>query len=147
MEWQSIHGVKFGIAAPAGYVARKLLVEEGIYPKDGTNLDLARGLKMVAMGRLDGYVVNKSTGDKTLKELGLENSITTLPIPFMYSYLHLAYSKPFFSTNKACAEQVWNQIAVIRNEYGDKMLSSYQMGSKAVHVESEEPSSEACSGD
>lgn len=126
------NGVRFGVAAPPGYVARNTLIEKGVYPKGEQDLDLSRGLRMVALGRLDGYVVNKTTGDKMIEQLGLENQITTLPTPFIYEYLNLAFSKPFFEENKECSEKIWQQIETIRKKHGKDLFNSYQSNSNSA---------------
>ncbi|MCL9782401.1 transporter substrate-binding domain-containing protein [Vibrio sp. S4M6] len=132
LKWdgQQFHGVKYGVGAPLGYIARQHLMEMNVYPKGVHHLNLERGMRMVALGRLDGYVINQTTGEQLVQNLGLDEQVTTLSTPFMYEFLHLAFSKPFFQKSKLCAEQVWHQLALTRQTYGEKLLNSYKNGSE-----------------
>ncbi|MGF1739882.1 transporter substrate-binding domain-containing protein [Vibrio profundum] len=124
-----LSGVKNGVAAPPGYVAQKTLMGMGVYPDKKIHItDMERGIRMVSLNRIDGYVVNQTSGDQVVADLGLQSEIETLPKPFTHDFLYLAFSQHFFYSNRKCAKAIWHKLAEVRDTYSETFLENYKKG-------------------
>ena len=106
--------LKSGVASPPGYVAQQKLNQLGI--RGPQNIPVQKGLLLVALGRLDGYVIDRHIGDHLIHTSGLSNRLTTLPSPFMSSKWYLALSKRFVRLHPDEAQALWNALEKVRNE-------------------------------
>lgn len=126
---KALSGVKNGVAAPPGYVAQNMLMEMGVYPDKKIHIpDMERGMRMVALNRIDGYVVNQTSGDQMVADLGLQSEIETLAKPFTHNYLYLVFSQHFFYSNRKCAQGIWHKLAQVRDAYSETFLENYKKG-------------------
>lgn len=106
--------LKNGVAAPSGYVAQQKLNRLGV--RGPQHLEVEKGLWLVAMERLDGYVIDRHIGEHLIRKYGLNDSLTTLPIPFMSSKWYLALSKPFVRLHPDEAQALWSALEKVRHE-------------------------------
>lgn len=117
-------GVKTGLSAPSGYVAWQRLKDAGVL--NPAVLPPKSGLKLVALNRLDGYVVERNIGQHLLHKMGLTAEVTTLPTPFIKDDWHLVFSHQFQAANPALTQRIWTSLAKIREEQGAELLRNYQ---------------------
>lgn len=106
--------LKYGIAAPYGYIAYAKLKKLSLLSNHDYTLD--QGLQMVAKGKLDGYVVIKSIGEQRAKELGLDNKIKVTDSAFLQEHLYIVFNKSFYANNQNKIDELWQQQPAIRLE-------------------------------
>lgn len=106
--------IKNGVAAPSGYVAQQTLNRLGV--QGPQHLEVEKGLWLVAMDRLDGYVIDRHIGEHLIRKYGLNDSLTTLPLPLMSSKWYLAFSRSFVSGHPDNAQALWNALEKVRLE-------------------------------
>ncbi|WP_159084649.1 substrate-binding periplasmic protein [Dongshaea marina] len=123
---KSFTGLKVGIGSPPGYVATQRLKKMQVYARHIHLPDAERGLRMVAMGRIDGYVLNRITARGLLPELQLESELTTLDPPFMQSLVYLAFSKEFSQHRAGKLREIWENLRRVRLDHSEALMSRYQ---------------------
>lgn len=118
--------LKNGVAAPFGYVAQQRLNQLGI--PGPQHISVEKGLALVALKRLDGYVVDSLIGKYLIHKYGLNNDLTTLRVPFMSSKWYLALSKHFVRHHPDHAQELWTALEKIRHKQRDaaRLLNSHQ---------------------
>jgi polar amino acid transport system substrate-binding protein len=104
-----------GIGAPFGYAVYYKLKDARVL--SSMTLDSANGFKMLALNRLDGYVVEQKIGLKITESKGWKNKIKMLPAPYHTSHFHLLMSNPFYLANTDGAESIWQEINQLRTVY------------------------------
>ncbi|MCJ8270400.1 MAG: hypothetical protein MJK04_13480, partial [Psychrosphaera sp.] len=104
-----------GIGAPFGYVFYYKLKDAGVL--SSMKLDSANGFKMLALNRIDGYVVEQKVGLKIIKRKGWQDKIKMLPTPYHVSHFHLLMSNPFYLAHSGGAESIWQEINQLRTVY------------------------------
>lgn len=117
-------GIRNGLSAPPGYVAWLRLKDAGVL-YDGVLLPSA-GLNLVALNRLDGYVVERNIGQHLLRTLSIEGKVRTLPQVFEKADWYLIFSHQFQAKHGPLTQSIWQSIARLREEQGPALLSSYQ---------------------
>lgn len=106
--------LKYGIAAPYGYIAYAQLQRLNLLSSHDYTLE--QGLQMVAKDKLDGYVVIKSIGEQRAKELGLHNQIKVTDSVFLQERLYVVFNKRFYANNQNKIDEFWRQLPDIRLE-------------------------------
>lgn len=107
-----------GIGAPAGYVVWHKLKKMGwlspyqYEPNDGFN--------MLAIEKLDGYVIDKFIGLNLIYENKLETKIKITQHTLLNTQWYIAFNKDFYQNNKALVHTFWQSIAVSREIYEQK---------------------------
>ncbi|WP_108652244.1 hypothetical protein [Dongshaea marina] len=126
MSWDGhkFSGITLGIGAPPGYIAQQKLAEMKVLSSKNTVPQ--KGMVLVALGRMDGYVVARSAGRKIIEKFELSDSIRALSLPFMQSLLYLPVSKAFYKKHPQVAEKLWHSLAKIRKEQGQRLLKKYE---------------------
>ena len=101
-----------GIGAPFGYVVLDMLKAKNwlspyqYEPKDG--------LKMVAMNKLDGYVVERQIGIHLLEVINHTKDVEVSQHLMLQSNWYLPFNKRFYESHPAVVEAMWRNIAVQR---------------------------------
>lgn len=121
---QRFEGVRTGLSAPSGYVVWQRLKDAGVL--HDTVLLPKAGLNLVALNRLDGYVVERNIGQHLLHDLGIEDKVTTLPTLFDQADWYLVFSHPFHRANTALAQRIWQSVGELREQQGAALLLHYQ---------------------
>ena len=121
---KQFNGVKTGLSAPSGYVAWQRLKDAGVL--NPAVLPPKTGLKLVALNRLDGYVVERHIGQHLLDKMGLTSQVTTLPTPYIKDDWYLAFSHQFQAANPDLTQRIWTSLGKIREEQGAELLRAYQ---------------------
>ncbi|MBO9491169.1 transporter substrate-binding domain-containing protein [Endozoicomonas sp. G2_1] len=103
---------KYGISSPNHYVSYDTLKRQGLLaPYDYT---LESGLKMVALGRLDAYVVDSEIGQAALQRLKLADKVEASKEFLLETYGHLAFSRHFYQDHKKQVDSLWQSLALGR---------------------------------
>lgn len=121
---QRFAGVRTGLSAPSGYVVWQRLKDAGVL-NDAVLLPKV-GLNLVALNRLDGYVVERDIGQHLLHDLGIEDKVTTLPVPFDQADWYLVFSHQFHNANTALAQNIWQSLGQLREQQGAALLQHYR---------------------
>ena len=106
-----------------GYVSEKKLLAMGMRPI--TALLPREALPLVATGRLDGYVLEEQLGRELARQMGLEDNITTLPIPFLEQPWYLAFSKQRYAQDPELVETFWTILMEVRETLGPSIIKRY----------------------
>ena len=113
-----------GIGAPFGYVVLDMLKDKNwlspyqYEPKDG--------LKMVAMNKLDGYVVERQIGIHLLEVINHTKDVEVSQHLMLQSNWYLPFNKSFYESYPTLVEAMWRNIAVQRK----KIEASLSEGAK-----------------
>ncbi len=106
-----------------GYIADKKLQDMGFKPV--MNLQPKDALPLLANGRIDGFVMDELIGLTLIKQLGLEDKITQLPVSFLDQPWYVAFSKQRYEQDAQSIEAFWSAIAAIREQNGADIIKSY----------------------
>ncbi|WP_159084633.1 substrate-binding periplasmic protein [Dongshaea marina] len=120
-------GLTTGIGSPPGYIAAQRLKSMGAYAKNIYLPDGERGLKMVALGRIDGYILNEDSAREMISQYRLGSSLKVLPRLFIDSKLYLIFSRKYYQESPEQAEQFWDEITKVRESSGKALLIKYML--------------------
>lgn len=122
---EAFSGLQFGLSAPLGYVVNEKLTEMRALASG--SYDIEHGFKLVSMGRMDGYVVETYIGRATLATLGLNDSITVLPEPFIRTDWYVPVSHRYYQSNRETAEAFWSALAQVRVQSANALMEKYSV--------------------
>ncbi|WP_161568607.1 hypothetical protein [Pseudoalteromonas phenolica] len=97
-----------GLGAPLGYVVWQTLNEKGWLSP--FQYEPAQGLKMVAQGKLDGYVVERLIGLNLLFENHLQEEVTYSQNHLLDTTWYLPFNKNFYLNNQVLVENFWFEL-------------------------------------
>lgn len=125
LQWdgQRFSGVVYGVGAPLGYVASQRLQELGVLA--GGSLAPAKAVRLVAMGRLDGYVLEREIAQQMLERQQLQGQLAPLPVPLLETDWYLPLSHQFYAANPALAERFWQALGEQRERLGAELARRY----------------------
>lgn len=107
-----------GIGAPLNYVVWQILQEKKwLSPFQYGPVD---GLNMVALGRLDGYAVERLIGLNLLEQNKLSTKVRVTDTSLLDTYWYIPFNFNYYQENKHQVEQFWSAIAKARSIYGGK---------------------------
>jgi len=107
-----------GLGAPLGYVVWQELNQRNWLSPFQYNPEL--GLKMVAKGKLDGYVVERLIGLHLLYENQLTDVIKPSKEQLLDAAWYLPFNKHFYKQNPELAQQIWHEIDRAREQLKNK---------------------------
>ncbi|WP_150104354.1 substrate-binding periplasmic protein [Shewanella sediminis] len=116
-------GVRHGIAAPLGYIAYQKLSELGVLHEQ--NLSLTDGFALLALDRLDGYVVEESIGRRVIDDLQLTDKLVSLTTPFMRVHWFMPVSHQWYRAHSEFSLEFWLTLKGIRETQGEALLQHY----------------------
>lgn len=108
-------GLSSGIGAPPGYIVWQRLKDAGVL--SDTVLPPKVGLRLVALQRLDGYVIERSIGENLLRVLGISEQVSLLPQTYYEDDAYLVFSHQFQQTNPQLTQAIWHSLPAIREQY------------------------------
>lgn len=110
LQWngQQFSGLQHGLNAPLGYIASQRLHALGVQAK--FNLSAEKSLKLVALGRLDGYVIERQIGNTHIRKLGLQSDLKMLPMPLLQADWYLPLSHQFARQHPQQAQRFWQAL-------------------------------------
>lgn len=118
-----ITGMTMGLSAPLGYVASEKLARGGWRSKHHYLPE--EGLRLTALKRLDGYVVERAIGEQVLARQALKESVVTLDQPFLEADWYLPLSHQWVEKNPELAHQFWKNLARVREQKGKALYDKY----------------------
>lgn len=116
-------GVNRGLTAPLGYVAQQRLGTLGVLSKASHTAEKA--LRLVASGRLDGYVVERQIGLSLIHKLGLDGRVQMLPLPLMTADWHLPLSHQFVKRHPDLSARFWQSLGEERERRLKELTQRY----------------------
>ncbi len=116
-------GTRNGLSAPLGYVANQQLDALGVLAKPTYSAEIA--LKLVALGRLDGYVLERQIARNYIRTLGLQTQLVFLPKPLLSADWYLPLSHQFYRQHPEVAQRFWQALAEQREARGAELSSRY----------------------
>lgn len=103
---------EFGIGAPLGYVAADILKDKGwLSPIHYTP---SEGLKMVALKKLDGYVVERDIGAYITQRLEVDAELHAQPYTLLTSNWHVAFNHTYYKAHQSDVVRFWSEMAKVR---------------------------------
>lgn len=110
LQWngQQFSGLQHGLSAPLGYIASQRLQALGVHAK--VNQSAEKALQLVALGRLDGYVIERQIGNTHIRKLGLQSDLTMLPVPLLKADWYLPLSHQFTRQHPQQAQRFWQAL-------------------------------------
>lgn len=125
LRWDGQHfaGVRHGVGAPLGYATSQRLRELGVLASE--SLPQAAALKLVAAGRLDGYVLEREIALELIERLQLQEQLMFLPQPLLETDWYLPLSHQFYSAYPELAEDFWRALTAQREQIGADLTRRY----------------------
>lgn len=125
LQWdgQGFSGIRHGVGAPLGYATSQRLRELGVLASE--SLTQAAALRLVAAGRLDGYVLEREIALELIERLQLQKQLMFLPRPLLETDWYLPLSHQFYSAHPELAEGFWQALAEQREHYGADLSRRY----------------------
>ncbi|MEH6631766.1 MAG: hypothetical protein V7776_13100 [Halopseudomonas aestusnigri] len=121
-KFSSIHR---SIGTPLGYVVVKKLQEE--YGIEANTVHLpSKGLRYVAEGHLDAYIVEGDIGRNLIDDLKLGDSLIEITPPFAEYDWYMMVSHGFYLENPEISEKIWTVIGEYREEHMQRLLEHYR---------------------
>lgn len=120
---QRFSGVRHGVGAPLGYVVSQRLQELAVLA--GGSMAPSKALRMVAAGRLDGYVLEREIALDLLDQLQLQEELVLLPTPLLEAEWYLPFSHPFYAAHADIVERFWRTLGEQREKRADELRQRY----------------------
>ncbi len=118
-------GLKTGVAAPLGYVAEEKL--EALKVKAAHSYLPSEGIRLVGMGRLDGYVVESAIGDHLVLSTPEAQQVRSLDKPFMLADWYLPLSHQWVAKHPDLSQRFWQALAKARDAQGQRLYQHYSL--------------------
>ncbi|WP_419905206.1 substrate-binding periplasmic protein [Kiloniella sp.] len=113
------------IGAPLGYVVVKKLHEVHSIEANTVHLP-SSGLRHVADGHLDAYIIEGDIGRSLIDDLKLGDSLLEIKPPFAEYDWYMMVSHGFYNENPEISEKIWNVIGEYREQHMQRLLDHYR---------------------
>ncbi|WP_100643496.1 substrate-binding periplasmic protein [Alteromonas facilis] len=100
---------QYGLQAPAGYVLNQFLIEQQLNSEFSYSLD--NGIKQVALGRLDGYLVERLIGLSAIQRLGAQGQVISSQGAVKESIWHIPFNRDFYQQNQNKVDEFWHHVS------------------------------------
>lgn len=120
---EKFSGVERGVGAPLGYVVRKRLETLGVLATTPPAADTA--LKLIALKRLDGFVIEREIGLNLIERLQLTGELRLLPLPLMQAEWYVPLSHQFYQRHPQVAERFWQALSEQREQLAAVLRRRY----------------------
>ncbi len=117
--------IRHSIGAPLGYVVVKKLQEEHGIEANTVHLP-SKGLRYVAEGYLDAYIIEGDIGRSLIDDLKLGDSLIEVTPPFAKYDWYMMVSHGFYLENPEISEKIWTVIGEYREEHMQRLLEHYR---------------------
>jgi polar amino acid transport system substrate-binding protein len=104
----------YGLSAPLGYVVYQYIHDNQIASSYDYTLD--DGMHAVAIGRLDGYIVERLIGQHYLSTHSLEDSVFSSDVIVKRDDWYIPFSNEFYLNNTELVKVFWRNIQIARDE-------------------------------
>lgn len=112
-----------GLAGPPGYVVTKRLEAMGLLYSQP--LMPLTGLRLVALERLDGYIVERHIGTHQLYQQNLQKKVRTLDTVFQRDDWYVVFSHLFAKQNPDAVRDFYTALAQARERFGQVLLDRH----------------------
>ena len=114
LQWdgQKFHQVKFGIAAPKGFVVAQMLQQLGVFNPLQVEIDAA--IKLTVNQRIDGFVQSRTVAEGQLAQSKDAKLIKRLEPVFFRQPLYLTFSKQAMQRDPTLLTTIWQTIPEVR---------------------------------
>ena len=125
LQWdgQQFSGLQHGLSAPLGYVSRQRLHYLGALASASYSPEKA--FELVALDRLDGYVIERQIGASYVRKLGLQQQLAPLPRPLLQADWYLPLSHQFYARQPQLARRFWQALREQRERRGAELSRRY----------------------
>ena len=103
-----------GLAAPLGYVVTDTLKKRNWLSPYA--YEPSEGLPMVAIDKLDGYVVERLIGKSLIDQLKLSDKVVATEKSLLNTNWYIPFNREFYKVNKAKINHFWRQVAKARKQ-------------------------------
>ncbi|WP_026375349.1 substrate-binding periplasmic protein [Aestuariibacter salexigens] len=106
---EQFHNLSGAVSTPPGwwtndfFEKRELRLPSGVSP--------TKGIELVALNRLSGYVIYSFYGWNEAQQLGVEKDLRAIPIPELSHPWYIPFHKAFYQANKPSIEAFWQRCA------------------------------------
>lgn len=115
--------INSGIDAPPGYVAYKMLKDMKVLSRSNNTPE--KGLKLVRLKRIDGYVVERNIGNFILNRNKSNDVIDSIDEVFFEGHWFLPFSKKFYKESPEISRKIWNTIGHMKKKYSSSLIEKY----------------------
>ncbi len=112
-----------GVDAPIAYFTYDQLKKMAVLP--ARNSLPEKGLQLLALQRLDGYVLEQFTAESLINRLKLNDQLKSHQPLFASENLYLVLSKQWAGSQSDRAEAFWSALAKVREQQGQNLLRTY----------------------
>lgn len=114
LQWdgQKFHQVKFGIAAPKGFIVAQMLQQLGVYNPLEAEIDAA--IMLTVNRRIDGFVQSRTVAEGQIAQSKDAKLIKRLEPVFFRQQLYLVFSKQAMQRDPTQLKQIWQTIPEFR---------------------------------
>lgn len=105
---------EFGLQAPAGYVVEQYIKQHNIAAN--SDYDLSLGIHQVAIGRLDGYIVEKRIGLAQVEALNQQDHVISSQGVLKRTYWYVPFNRDFYNNNKEGVARFWHHMQLSREQ-------------------------------
>jgi polar amino acid transport system substrate-binding protein len=116
-------GVERGVGAPLGYVVRNRLETLGVLATTPPATDTA--LRLIALKRLDGFVIEREIALNLIERLQLAEELMLLPLPLMQADWYVPLSHQFYQRHPQVAERFWQALGEQREHLAAALRRRY----------------------
>jgi len=116
LQWdgQRFRQVKFGIAAPKGFIVSQQLQQLGVYNPIDAEIDAA--IMLTVNRRLDGFVQSRTVAEGQLAVSKDASLIQRLEPVFFRQHLYLTFSHQAMQRNPEQLRQIWQHLQTTRSQ-------------------------------
>lgn len=125
LEWDGSHfsGVSYGVSAPLGHVSYAILKQLDVSSEEA--YDLKTGFQLLALKRLDGYVMESLVGQSIINANGWQGMITVLDRPFSAADWYLPLSHDFVEHQPQLSQRIWWALGKARESSRARLVKRY----------------------
>lgn len=116
LQWdgQKFHQVKFGIAAPKGFIVAQMLQQLGVY--NPLEAEINAAIMLTVNRRIDGFVQSRTVAEGQIAQSKDAKLIKRLEPVFFRQPLYLVFSKQAMQQNPVPLTHIWQTIPEFRPE-------------------------------
>lgn len=120
---QRFSHLRYGLSTPLGFLTHQRLEELGALASASYKAEKA--LQLVASGRLDGFVIERSISQTLITQLQLQDQLQFLPVPLLEADWHLPLSQQFYQRHPQLAQRFWQALGQQREARAPELRQRY----------------------
>jgi polar amino acid transport system substrate-binding protein len=110
---ENFSGVRFGIAAPKGFIAASMLKEMGVHTPIEAEANAV--IKLTVNRRIDGYVQSRVVAQQQLANSDAASLIQELLPVFFHQPLYLVFSQQAMQRNQQQLQHIWYTLSDVQS--------------------------------